>query len=62
MSTKEYLLTWQWKDSKTVNSFNTLSTKHKPVVDKMLKCISDNAVNIHLISYDNKVAEFHEED
>lgn len=51
MNNKEYLLTWQWKINKLANSFNSLSTKDKPVVDKYLKDIKDVAVNITLIEY-----------
>jgi hypothetical protein len=59
MSTKEYLLTWQWKYNHTANSVNSLSTKDKTVVDMYLNDIKDNAVNIHLITYEqtNKIKD-----
>lgn len=49
MATKEYLLTWQWNTNTT--SFNTLTTIHKSVVDKILNDIKDSAINITLIEY-----------
>ena len=52
MKTKEYILTWQWKCTHTTNSFNTLSTTNKQLVDKYLKDIEKQAVNIHLLTYD----------
>lgn len=50
MNNTEYLLTWQWNTN--TNSFNTLTTIHKSVVDNMLNNIKDRAVNIKLISYE----------